>query len=181
MTIINDNNFLLENTCVTVGKFDGIHKGHKRLLNEMLKYKGKYKTVVLTFDFTQFRNTLSLPIEDNSRICSFEEKKNILEEMGIDYLIILPFDRSLADMEPERFISEVLVDRLGVSVFICGKDFTFGKAAEGTYELLLEKGAEYGFRTVICDDVMYQGKRISSSRIREDIRNNRYSEAEDML
>lgn len=195
MKIITDKNFIINNSCVTVGKFDGLHLGHRRLLEEMQKYKGINNLVVFTFDNARLFNTLNcdgqhailsdepdrLPYDTRDELLPLDEKIRVLEKMGTDYLIIYPFDRETADMSPDGFIRDVLIDRLGIKTFVCGNDFRFGKNAEGNTDTLLKYGADFGFTTVICEDVLYKDRRISSTRIREELLNNHEADAHHML
>lgn len=157
MQVINGKDFHIENSCVTIGKFDGLHIGHQSLFLEMEKYKDKYPLVVFSFIFNS----------DNMKIYTPEKKIELLESRGIDYLINLPFDDSTKNMLAEDFIKHYLVDQLGTKVVIVGDNFRFGYNRLGDGELLKKSGDIYGFKSVIVPCIKYENENVSSSRIRK--------------
>lgn len=155
-----------EETVVTIGKFDGIHLGHRKVLEEVKKIASKYdlKSVVYTF----LRNPkLVLHQENFIPLMTNEEKSRVIEENGIDYLVYEDFNESFSKMEPEEFVKEVLVDKIGARVVVMGKNSTFGKDRTGNIEVMKELGMVYGFRVVCVDMVMNNGEIICSTKIRE--------------
>ncbi len=126
MNIISDAKevYIKEKTAVTLGKFDGIHKGHQKLVSKILGYKKQgFASVVFTFlDYPL--SVLSGTVKKT--LLTDEEKEEILREKGIDYLIEYPFDTTLMSMEPEQFVKEILIDKLNCSVIVVGSDFRFG-------------------------------------------------------
>ncbi|MDP5001038.1 MAG: adenylyltransferase/cytidyltransferase family protein, partial [Flavobacterium sp.] len=114
-------------TIVTIGTFDGVHIGHKSILEKLKKRtnNGEYESVVLTF-FPHPRMVLNQ--ESNIKLINtIEEKTNLLESFGIDFLIIHPFDSTFSNLSAEEFVKNILVDQLNVHEIIIGYDHRFGK------------------------------------------------------
>jgi len=154
---------------VTVGKFDGVHLGHRGViaqLRELADQRGLTATVV-TFD----RNPLSVlrPESCPPSVVSVAQKAELLAEAGVDATLVLTFDRERSRQAAEAFVREVLVGALHAQVVLCGRDFRFGAGGAGDVELLRALGAELGFSVVLIDDVRADGGtgRISSTRIRD--------------
>ena len=176
MKIINDlNDIKLNNTIVTLGKFDGNHIGHRLLFDTAVKLKtGDLKTVIFTFDIhpgnilNGNRDPVKI-IETNA-----ERDFDIIPE-EIDYIIRFPFNKDTMKMSPEQFVSEILVGKLGVKIIIAGTDFRFGKNRSGDIGTLKALGEKYGFRTEVMEKVyaVLDGYdmpvEVSSTLIKEEI------------
>ncbi len=177
MEIIKGKDFSLQDTCVTIGKFDGVHIGHRKILDKMKEIcvREGLKSVVITFDYSYF-NTDSV-----GRLNTYKQKTDILENTGIDIMIDYPFDDETRNLSAADFIRLVLVNRLGVKAVIVGENFRFGRGAEGNTGTLDRYGRMYGFETVIVPSVCYDGEAVSSTRIREEIARGNRDKADDML
>ena len=177
MDIIQGKDVKYDNTCVTIGKFDGIHIGHRRILDKVLELSKKhnYKSTVFTFDFDYFKT------EDEKRLNTKEEKKKTLEEYGIDILIDYPFDDEIKNKTPLKFVREILINKLGIKAIVVGDNFKFGKGAKGDSKTLVELGKRFGFEVVVLPMVKYEGSQVSSTRIREELGAGHIKEAHDML
>ena len=165
MEIIRGKDFELKNTCVTIGKFDGVHIGHRTVLETVKKISEEtdLKSVVLTFDFSYF-NT-----ENGERLNTFTEKTELIEECGIDIFIDYPFDDETRNLSCETFAENVLAKQLNTKAVIVGENFRFGKGAEGDTSVLKQLGRIYGFKTIVIPSVCYEGVTVSSTRIREEL------------
>ena len=164
--ICNTEDFqITEKTAVTLGKFDGIHKGHQRLLNALLeKKKQGLKTVVFTFFVPP------IPVRDDVRqLKPNDEKKKFLEAYGIDYLIEYPFTQKVRHTAPKDFIREILCKKLCAAFVAAGPDFCFGYERKGTPAMLKEFGKKYGFHTEILPKEMDGRRKISSTFVREEL------------
>ena len=176
--ICNTEDFqITEKTAVTLGKFDGIHKGHQRLLNALLeKKKQGLKTVVFTFFVPP------IPGRDDIRqLTPNDEKKEFLESYGIDYLIEYPFTEKVRHTDPRVFVWDILCKKIGAAFVAAGPDFCFGYERKGNVALLEEMSHECGYEFQVFDKVSYKEEPISSSRIREAICAGHMEEAMDML
>ena len=158
---------LTEDTAVAIGKFDGFHMGHQKLLHMVTEQKAKgLAAAVFTFVPSP---AAFFSKEAQQELTTIQEKRNIFEEAGVDYLIEYPFYQEIADMEPETYIRKVLVEQLHAKCIVAGEDVSFGKKGMGNYRLLEQKSAEYGYQVIIIDKVQYQGREISSTYVREEI------------
>lgn len=156
--------FKLDNTIVTIGKFDGVHCGHRLLLENVKKRKKQgQKAVVFTFDHNP---SSILSGKGQSVIYSEEEKCQLMEQLGMDVLISYPFDKETSRMMAEEFITDVLIEQLGIKEVIIGKDCRFGYKRQGNAELLYQFSGRYGFEVNVFDKKELDGEMISSTRIR---------------
>lgn len=169
MKIIKDTTefYIEEPTAVAIGKFDGFHCGHQKLLAKMQEQKEKgLATVVFTFAPSP---AAYFSKESLKELTTIEEKRSIFEKAGIDYLIEYPFNQEIADMEPEIYIREVLVERIHAKCIVAGEDVSFGRRGAGNYHLLLEKAKDYHYDVVIIEKVQYEGREVSSTFVREEV------------
>lgn len=156
-----------EPTAVAIGKFDGFHCGHQKLLRKMQEQKEKgLATVVFTFVPSPAAFFSEESLKD---LTTIEEKRSIFEKAGIDYLIEYPFYQEIADMEPETYIKEVLVERIHAKCIVAGEDVSFGKRGAGNYQLLAEKAKDYDYDVIIIEKVQYDGREVSSTFVREEV------------
>lgn len=170
--------YIEEPTVVSLGKFDGIHRGHE-LLMECVKEQKKQglKTVVFTFDIPPKRQVSG---EEGLVLTTNTEKMQLFEKLGIDYLIECPFTPKIMHMEPEDFI-EMLVKKLHMKCLVAGKDFRFGHNRRGDYRFLLEKAGVYGYEPKIVDKMQDKGRDISSTYIREELSQGNIEKANELL
>ncbi|MES2094001.1 MAG: bifunctional riboflavin kinase/FAD synthetase [Actinomycetota bacterium] len=169
-------------SAVTIGKFDGVHVGHRRViarLREEAEAAGLVSTV-LTFD----RHPLALlrPEQCPESLTSNEQKRAVLETTGIDTAVMIEFTRALSLERPEEFVRDVLVDALHAKLVFVGPDFRFGHRGLGTVEQLEGLGEANGFAVRTVDAVRPYGDRvISSTWIRELLATGRVGEAAALL
>jgi riboflavin kinase / FMN adenylyltransferase len=152
---------------VTVGTFDGVHRGHLAVLAELRRQAAGTgrRSVLVTFHPHPLR--IVRPDAAPSLLTTPDEKKEILAETGIDYAVFLAFTPALSRFSPRRFVEEVLVRRLGLAHLVIGYDHGFGRGRSGDVNTLREIGAEIGFRVDVVDAVPLDGEPVSSSRIRK--------------
>lgn len=157
MELINDRFFKLNNTCVTLGKFDGLHKGHMTLINKTVEYckKSGLKSVLFTFDMPR------------KCIYTNKQKNELIEESGIDYCIVYPFDSHTSKMEPEEFIENILVRSLGVKKIIVGSDFRFGHNRRGNVQMLLQYSAYFEYEVETVNKLSVDDRIVSSTLIKD--------------
>jgi riboflavin kinase/FMN adenylyltransferase len=148
----------LAKSAVTLGKFDGIHRGHQKLVNKVLEQKEKgAQAVLFAFDVS------------SRTILTREERSALLEKMGVDVLLDCPLDSQMKHMKAENFVREILVGDLHVCYVAVGEDFRFGYERKGTPALLAELGKKYGFQVEILPKEMDAHRKISSTYIREEL------------
>ncbi|WP_210508741.1 bifunctional riboflavin kinase/FAD synthetase [Naasia sp. SYSU D00057] len=153
-------------SAVTIGKFDGVHAGHRAVLAELLaaSEQRSLTPVVVTFD----RNPLAVlrPEACPENLVSLGQKLELLEEAGVAATVVLEFTRELAAWTAEEFAERVLATALEARLVLVGADFRFGARGAGTVDTLRELGAVHGFEVQVVGDVLADGGRASSSRIR---------------
>ncbi|MGH8765705.1 MAG: bifunctional riboflavin kinase/FAD synthetase [Burkholderiales bacterium] len=152
---------------LTIGNFDGVHRGHRAMLDRLVARTRELKLAcsVLTFEPhpREFFSAATAP----SRLSRLREKLELIAEAGIDRTHVLRFGAPLAAMSAERFVEDVLVRGLGVRWLLVGRDFRFGAKRAGDFSLLQQAGARLGFETEAMADVLDGPQRISSSGVRE--------------
>jgi riboflavin kinase/FMN adenylyltransferase len=162
----------LENAVVTIGTFDGVHIGHRKIiarLKELADESGG-ETVLLTF-FPHPRMILHPEDESLKLINTINEKAALLEDLGIDHLIITPFTRDFSNQPPEDYIRDILVEKIGTKKIVIGYDHRFGKDREGHFGDLMKAAPIYGFEVVEIPEQDINEVAISSTLIREALLN----------
>lgn len=172
-----------KNAVVTIGNFDGVHKGHQALLRQVIKKAGKMSgtSVALTFEPHPLR---ALGISSPPLITRHDQKMELLAQSGIDVVICLRFDTEFAAVSADDFISDILVNKIGMKAIITGPDYTFGKDRKGNIDLLKKMGRSLGFETIVANwigDAPDMTERISSTRIRKIVMDGRVEEAKKYL
>ena len=168
--------------CVlTIGNFDGVHRGHKVLL-EQLKHEGQrlgLPVMVMIFE----PQPLELFAADKApaRLTRLRDKVKYLAQAGVDYLLCVKFDPRFAANTAQAFVSELLVEKLGVKFLMVGDDFRFGAGRVGDFSLLQKAGAEYGFAVSSTPTFREGDLRISSTAIRNALRDDDLALAETLL
>lgn len=156
---------IIKDSVVTIGNFDGLHRGHQVLIKKATEYAkvNNLNSVVFTF-----KNHPVNYFRPNSvkNIITNEEKVNILKSMGVDYIISIPFDEYMTKISGHDFVKEILLDTLGAKKVIVGHDFTFARNKEGNINLLHELSKKYNFLLEIVEPIKLDNIRISSTYIR---------------
>lgn len=168
-----------EPTVVTIGKFDGIHKGHAEVFNQMRKYRDRgLKLVIFTFDIP----VGALLDGTESRVLTTRiEKRRIFEKLGADYLIEFPFNEKTASISAESFIDDFLIAGLDMKAIVMGSDCRFGHRGLGDGKMLKQYAHNYGYEVKIIDKLESGGLKISSTAIRESIERGDIVSANKML
>src|SRR5205814_3622989 len=157
---------------LTIGNFDGVHRGHQAML-ALLRNEAQHRglpSCVLTFEphpRDHFARLAGKPALAPARIATLRDKLSELERVGIDQVVVLRFDQSLASLSPQAFIDEVLVSGLHAKVVLVGDDFRFGAKRAGDYAMLDAAGARAGFDVARMMSYEVHGLRVSSSAVRE--------------
>jgi riboflavin kinase/FMN adenylyltransferase len=168
--------------CVlTIGNFDGVHFGHRRILKQVVALAAErgWQSAVLTFD--PHPTKVVAPDRTPVLLTAPAHRAELMEEEGIAEVLILPFTEEIARLAPEDFVKQLLVDRLGVRAVLVGDNFRFGYRQSGNTQMLAGLGQRLGFETVIVPAVNWRGRMVSSSGIRALLKSGRVSLAARML
>ena len=166
-------------TSVTIGKFDGVHKGHAMLIEETVRY-ARYSGLVSCV--VTFNNTADIYESDDSRLLTtFEEKCILFEKMGVEVVVVLEFTEVLKNMTPRKFIDFFLAGMLNASSVTVGSDFRFGINRLGSVRMLAEAQMDYGFNLTVLEKETASGEEISSTRIRELVKSGELKQANSLL
>ena len=165
-------------SAVAIGKFDGVHLGHRKLIEKIIEQKDRNRlATVFTFD----TSAAAFFGQDDKELTTIAEKRRIFEEMGIDVLIEFPLNSITAATEPEEFIHRYLAAQMRAAYICAGDDLSFGRNGAGNYELLEQYATVCGYRTELIDKVKADGEEVSSTRVREAVREGRMEAAALML
>ncbi len=170
---------LQEGTCITIGKFDGVHKGHRLLIEkciDMAKEAG-LKSCLFTFDTVPS----SVTGADYKILTLKREKELIFESLGLDIVVEYLFDTSFKNLLPEEFIKEILIDKLNMKALFVGSDFRFGKNNLGNIDLLKELSKLYNFKLDVLSKEEEENVEISSSTIKKELSEGRIDKVNKML
>lgn len=156
-----------KNTVVTVGTFDGVHEGHKSLIRVLVEKaeKRKARSVLVTFD-PHPREVIN-PGNSVGLLTTLEERAEILGELGLDEMVVIPFTRDFSLLSSRNFLKEIVFDKIGISEFVIGYDHKFGKDRKGTKETAFELGEELGFQVHIVEAHEVSEVTVSSTYVRK--------------
>jgi riboflavin kinase/FMN adenylyltransferase len=162
----------VKNAVVTIGTFDGVHIGHRKIISGIKEIADSIdgETVILTF-FPHPRMILHPEDESLKLITTITEKAELMEALGVDHLIITPFSRDFSNQTAESYIRDVLVNKIGTKKIVIGYDHRFGKDRQGGLEDLQKLGPVYGFEVVEIPEQDINEVAISSTRIRNALLN----------
>ena len=168
MKIFNDLKEIrgISPTAVALGNFDGVHVGHRKLIEETVKKAKEENLKSAVFTFSNHPRNLIAGRTVVKNILYNEEKERIIESLGVDYMFNIEFTWEICNMQPEEFVEELLVDNFRAKHVFCGFNYSFGARAAGTYKDLVELGKELGFETHMLDPVEVDGDLVSSTYIR---------------
>ncbi len=166
---------------VTVGVFDGVHKGHLEILNRLITSAAEKQCESAVITFEPHPRLLLGNASEVRLLQSLDEKIERFREAGIDILLVIPFDTAFSALTPSDFIQNILVDKFKVSKVIMGYDHFFGRDRMGDFTLLEEMGAQYDFTVEQVEPVEHCHQVVSSSAIREALSEGNISRANCML
>ena len=158
----------LKNTVLTIGTFDGVHKGHQKLFEILIERARatKSESVVITFD-PHPQHVIGRGINPKKLLTSIEEKIEEITKLGIDYIFVFPFDQKFSKMTAEDFLKEIITKRFNPIEIIVGHDHHFGFKKQGDVEFLINNKMKYGFEVLEVKAKYQSNKIISSTWIRE--------------
>lgn len=168
--------------CVlTIGNFDGVHRGHQALMAALIAEGRKRNLPVVVMLFEPQPLELLAGEHAPARLTRLREKLKYLAQAGVDEVLCVRFDPRFAAHPAQRFIAELLVDKLNVKFLAVGDDFRFGAGRQGDFLLLQKAGAEHGFDVISTQTYCDNGKRISSTAVRQALAQDDFAQAEALL
>ena len=171
----------LENTVVTTGTFDGVHLGHRAVIEAVVAMARARSGSAVAVTFDPHPRAVIHPDDPPVVLTSMEEKRRRLQDAGIDILAVVPFTREVQMLSPEAFVSTYLLTYLDAKVVVLGYDHGFGKGRSGDPDTMRALGHRFGFDVAIVPPTMAGEGPVSSSRLRDLIREGRIDEAREML
>jgi riboflavin kinase / FMN adenylyltransferase len=154
---------------VTIGVFDGVHRGHQRVVGRATEVAAGLALPVVVVTFDPHPDEIVRPGSHPPLLCTVRRRAELLAGLGVDAVFVLPFTHELSQLGPDEFVRAVLVDRLHAARVVVGEDFRFGHRAAGDVALLTELGEKYDFTAEGVPLVTDDGVRVSSSGIRSQL------------
>lgn len=160
-------NFEAHNPVVTIGTFDGLHKGHQMVITQLKQLAKNMKGESVIFTFYPHPRVVTSPNESNLRLLTTKDEKiKLFEQMGVDHLIIYPFNKAFSELNYSDFVKNILVKGMGTKCLVIGYDHRFGKNREGGYDYLKKCAEEYNFTVKRTKALSVEADKISSTKIR---------------
>ncbi|MFA5073281.1 MAG: bifunctional riboflavin kinase/FAD synthetase [Nitrospirota bacterium] len=171
----------LKNPVVTLGNFDGVHRGHQAIFHTVVKRAREIGGTSVAFTFEPHPLKVLAPHRSLRLLNTFHAKMELIASCGIDVVICAAFTRTFADQHPDDFARDILHEKMGTREIYVGYDYAFGKNREGGIQSLIKMGQRYGFGVTIMEAVHVDGLVVSSTRIRELIESGKMEEAANLL
>lgn len=166
---------------ITIGNFDGVHRGHVRLIDKVLEESKSIDGTPCVLTFYPHPLTVINPYFQIEQITPLKDKLELIEKLGVKAVFLIKFDDEFSKISGEEFVKNILVDRIGVKKVVIGYDFSFGKNKSGNIELLQSMGILYGFQVFVIEPQKDGDRIISSTRIRGLIKEGLIKEANEFL
>lgn len=184
MNVIHDLKELkqpLTNPVLTIGNFDGVHKGHLSLFEKVKNISREIggQSAVMTFEPHPIK--VMRPGNGPPLITPINQKLRLISDAGIDVIFCLPFTKEFASIPARDFVRDILVGVIGIKEIVVGYDYNFGQGRQGDTELLRRLGEEMGFKVHVVEPIYIDHTLVSSTSIRELVRNGRLAETKQLL
>ncbi|MGI2257750.1 bifunctional riboflavin kinase/FAD synthetase [Shewanella sp. GXUN23E] len=168
--------------CVlTIGNFDGVHRGHAKVIAKLLAKAEQYKLPATVMLFEPQPQELFRGAEAPARLSLLRDKLMLLEELGVDRVICVNFNHKFANIDADEFIDQLLVKKLGIRYLVIGDDFCFGKDRRGDFDMLCSAGMQNGFAVESTESFLIGDQRVSSTAVRNELVKGNLEQARRML
>ena len=168
--------------CVlTIGNFDGVHRGHAQVIANLLLKAKQYKLPATVMLFEPQPQEMFMGTDSPARLSLLRDKLNLLEELGVERVVCINFNHSFSSQPPSVFIEDLLVDKLGVKYLVVGDDFCFGKNRGGNFAMLRKAGETFGFAVESTQSFIIGDMRVSSTVVRTALANGQFEQARRLL
>lgn len=166
---------------ISLGMYDGVHRGHEKIIHTLKRIAEEKNYSSGIFSFWPHPRRVINPEYELKLLTDIEEKIEILEKKGLDFLFLQKFDENFKNLDAEDFVEQILVNKINVKHVIIGKNHCFGKDRRGDFSLLEKLGKRWGFVVEELDLILLEGQNISSTKIREALQSGDVNKANDML
>jgi len=166
---------------LTIGNFDGVHRGHRTLLERLIAHARSIALPAAVLTFEPSPREYFAPGQAPARLTSLREKLKLLEQCGVDQVYVCRFNARFASLSATDFIERILVQGLGTSYLMIGDDFRFGRGRTGDFGMLQRAGKEHRFKVDMMPTIDWEGERVSSSAVRDALENGEVEHAERLL
>jgi len=178
----NLDQFNARKPVVTIGTFDGVHLGHRKVILRLQEFAKQHDGETVIFTFHTHPRLVTSPNENNLRLLTtLNEKINLFEKYGIDHLIIYTFDKSFSELSYSEFVEKILVEKIGTHCLVVGYDHKFGKNREGGFDYLKNCAEKHKFEIERLDALLVNEESVSSSKIRDALQNGEIEKANHYL
>lgn len=168
MQVLRSPNYVIEkDSVVAFGKFDGVHKGHQKLLKILCEEAKRENKISIVYTF-HTHPKLVFSEDKIELLTTNEEKEKIIENLGVDILVFENFNKTFANMSPEKFVKEILIGKLKATKIVMGSNSTFGKNSKGNIETMRELTNKYNIELVEVELLKECGRVVSSTNIRNE-------------
>ncbi len=170
MHVVTDNRHIPDGFAggiVVIGNFDGVHCGHQMVIGQARQRAAADRLPLVVMTFEPHSREFFAPEAPPIRLTPFSVKRRLLEGLGLDLLLALPFDRSFSRLTADAFVEQIIVNRLAAKQVVVGYDFAFGHKRSGNVDKLKDSARRHGFKVTVVDPVANSGLVYSSSRIRD--------------
>ena len=168
MQVIRTANYIMQKeSVVAFGKFDGVHKGHQKLIKILCDEAKKDNKLSIVYTFITHPK-LVFSEDKIELLTTNEEKEKMIEKLGVDFLIFEKFNKTFASMSPEKFVKEILINKLKATKVVMGSNSSFGKDSKGNIDTMKSLALKYNFEVVEVELLKENGKVISSTNIRNE-------------
>ncbi len=171
----------LRNPAITIGNFDGVHKGHQALFERVKQWARQVDGESAVITFNPHPLEVLFPGKTMTFITSHQQKLKLIESCGIDATIVVPFSREFSQISARRFVEDLLVGQLGVKAIVVGYDYRFGHSREGDIDFLIQMGREFGFSVDTMAGIRVDDTVVSSTVIRQMIKQGNVKNAGKLL
>lgn len=168
--------------CVmTIGNFDGVHRGHAQVIANLLAKAKQYKLPATVMLFEPQPQEMFMGVDAPARLSLLRDKLTLLDELGVERVVCINFNHCFSSQPPSVFIEDLLVDKLGVKYLVVGDDFCFGKDRGGNFAMLRKAGEQYGFAVESTQSFVLGDTRVSSTMVRNALANGQFEQARRLM
>ena len=176
------DDFNAKKPVVTIGTFDGLHKGHRLIISHLKNIAKKINGESVVFTFYPHPRIVISPDEQNLRLLTTKKEKiDLFEGLGIDHLIVYPFNKEFAGLSYSEFVQQILAEKINTKCLVVGYDHKFGKNREGGFEYLQQCAKKFDFCIEKMDVLSIDEENVSSTKIRAELENGEIQKANDYL